>query len=140
MISGAPRRLYRRQQQDSEAFQMTKVILDISMSLDGYIAGPNDGPDLGLGEGGERLHDWAVELRSFHELHGREGVGDEGSDSDLLGEAFERSGSYVMGRRMFDPAGGPWTEDSQLGWWGDNPPFNGPVFVVTHHEREPVSL
>jgi len=119
---------------------MTKVILDISMSLDGYITGPNDGPELGLGEGGERLHDWAVELQSFHELHGREGVGQAGQDSDLLSEAFERSGSYVMGRRMFDPAGGPWTESSQLGWWGDEPPFDGPVYVVTHHEREPVTL
>ena len=118
---------------------MSKLFLDISMSLDGFITGPDPNPDQGLGRGGEALHEWAIELRSFHERHGREG-GDEGRDSDVLDEAFERTGSWVMGRNMFDPIGGPWDENSMLGWWGDDPPFTGPVFVVTHHERETLQL
>jgi dihydrofolate reductase len=119
---------------------MSKLFLDITMSLDGFITGPDPNPELGLGRGGEALHEWAVELKSFHERHGREGEGEESRDSDILDEAFERSGSFVMGRNMFDPIGGPWDENSQLGWWGDDPPFNGPVFIVTHHEREPLQL
>ena len=119
---------------------MSKTFLDITMSLDGFITGPDPNPDEGLGRGGEALHEWAVELKSFHERHGREGQGEEGQDSDILDEAFERTGSFVMGRNMFDPIGGPWGENTQDGWWGDDPPFNGPVFIVTHHEREPLQL
>ena len=119
---------------------MSRLFFDISMSLDGFITGPDPGPEQGLGRGGETLHQWAVELRSFHERHGREGLGDEGRDSDILDEAFERTGSWVMGRNMFDPVGGPWDENSMQGWWGDDPPFKGPVYVVTHHEREPLQL
>ena len=118
---------------------MSKLFLDISMSLDGFITGADPNLEQGLGRDGEALHEWAIELQSFHELHGREG-GEKGRDSDILSEAFERSGSYVMGRNMFDPVGGPWDENSQLGWWGDTPPFRGPVYVVTHHEREPLQL
>ena len=118
---------------------MSKLFLDISMSLDGFITGADPNPEQGLGRGGEDLHEWAVELKSFHERHGREG-GEAGRDSDILDEAFERCGSWIMGRNMFDPVGGPWDENSQLGWWGDDPPFNGPVYVVTHHEREPLQL
>ena len=118
---------------------MSKLFLDISMSLDGFITGADPNPDQGLGRGGEALHEWAIELQSFHELHGREG-GEEGRDSDILSEVVERSGSYVMGRNMFDPIGGPWDENSQLGWWGDDPPFRGPVYVVTHHQRDPLQL
>jgi dihydrofolate reductase len=107
---------------------MGRVTFDISMSLDGFIAGPNDGAGNGLGDGGERLHEWAYELRSFNERHGRDG-GEEGVDSDVLDETFDRAGAIVIGRRMFDIAEQP---------WGDEPPFHMPVFVVTHREREPL--
>jgi dihydrofolate reductase len=105
---------------------MGKVKSDITMSLDGFIAGPNDSAKAGLGEGGERLHRWMYELATFHERHGREG-GETGTDDQLLAEAFENVGAYVMGRRMFDLGEGP---------WGDDPPFHGPVFVVTHQGRQ----
>src|SRR5688572_11362938 len=98
------------------------------MSLDGFIAGPNDGPELGLGEGGERLHEWAYELESWRAPHGLEG-GERNADSEIIAEAFESAGAIVVGRRMFDNARG----------WGDEPPFHMPVFVLTHEEREPVT-
>jgi dihydrofolate reductase len=105
---------------------MGRVTSDMTMSLDGFITGPNDSARLGLGEGGERLHEWMYDLASFHERHGREG-GETGTDDDVLAEAFENVGAYVMGRRMFDVGEEP---------WGDDPPFHGPVFVVTHTARE----
>jgi dihydrofolate reductase len=103
-----------------------KVYVDITMSLDGFIAGPNDGPEQGLGEGGERLHEWVYGLASWREPHGLEG-GERNEDSELLDEAMQRSGAVILGRRMFDNAQG----------WGENPPFHKPVFVVTHETREP---
>jgi dihydrofolate reductase len=107
---------------------MGKVFVDITMSLDGFIAGPNDGPELGLGEGGERLHEWVFGLASWREPHGLAG-GEVGRDSEILGEAVERTGAVVLGRRMFENAKG----------WGDEPPFHVPVFVLTHEPREPVT-
>jgi dihydrofolate reductase len=106
---------------------MGKVAADISMSLDGFIAGPNDGPEQGLGEGGERLHEWVYDLASWREPHGLEG-GTTGPDDDVMKEAFESAGAVVLGRRMFENARG----------WGDNPPFHTPVFVLTHERREPL--
>jgi dihydrofolate reductase len=103
-----------------------KVTADMSMSLDGFIAGPNDGPELGLGEGGERLHEWVYDLASFRERHGQDG-GKTGRDDEVLKEAFETTGAFLMGRRMFDFGEEP---------WGDDPPFHGPVFVVTHAARD----
>jgi dihydrofolate reductase len=103
-----------------------KVFVDITMSLDGFIAGPNDGPEQGLGEGGERLHEWIFGLASWREPHGLEG-GEENEDSELLDEAMQRSGAVIVGRRMFDNAHG----------WGEDPPFRKPVFVLTHEAREP---
>lgn len=105
---------------------MGKVVLDITTSLDGYVAGPNDGPELPLGEGGERLHEWAYALASWREPHGLPG-GETNSSSEVLEEALEATGAIVVGKRMFDNAKG----------WGDNPPFHKPVFVLTHTEREP---
>ena len=107
---------------------MAKVIFDISMSLDGFVAGPNDGVDNGLGDGGERLHEWAYDLEVFQERHGREG-GDAAADNEVLKEAFETVGGTIMGRRMFDIA---------VDAWGDEPPFRVPVFVVTHHAGDPL--
>jgi len=105
---------------------MGGVVADITVSLDGFVAGRNDSPELPLGEGGEQLHEWVFGLKSWREPHGLEG-GETGADADLVEEAFERTGAIIVGRRMFDNAGG----------WGDNPPFHMPVFVLTHEQREP---
>src|SRR3954451_5399316 len=102
---------------------MTKLTLDISMSLDGFIAGPNAGLEFPLGEGGERLHEWAYGLKSFREPHGEEG-GEENRDSEILGEAFAASGATIMGGRMYGGGSGRWEGDPNGdGWWGDDPPF-----------------
>ena len=119
---------------------MSKVFADITMSLDGFVAGPNPSLEHPLGEGGEALHEWAYDLASFRERHGRDG-GERNADSDLLDEAFERTGAAVMGRKMFSGGEGPWENDPNAnGWWGDEPPFGFPVFVVTHHLRAPLRL
>jgi dihydrofolate reductase len=116
------------------------TFLNISMSLDGFVAGPNATLEEPLGEGGEQLHDWIVGLESWREQHGLEG-GERNADGDLVRETTERTGAFVMGRRMFSNGEGPWEDDPKAnGWWGDDPPFGGPVFVVTHHEREPLVL
>lgn len=117
---------------------MPKLTLDISTSLDGYVAGPDISHDQPLGEGGERLHDWVYDLKSWREPHGREG-GTEGTDSDILEEAIAGLGAAIMGRGMFGGGPGPW-DDAWQGWWGDEPPFGYPVFVLTHHPREPLAL
>lgn len=107
---------------------MGKVAVDLSMSLDGFIAGPNDGRENGLGDGGERLHEWLYDLSSWRERHSLAG-GQASRDAEILDEAFKNTGAIVMGRRMFDIAEAP---------WGDNPPFHMPVLVVTHRAREKV--
>jgi dihydrofolate reductase len=107
---------------------MGKVAVDLSMSLDGFITGPNDGPENGLGDGGERLHEWLYDLSSWRERHSLAG-GQANRDAEILDEVFKNTGAIVMGRRMFDMAEAP---------WGDNPPFHMPVFVVTHRAREKV--
>jgi len=104
---------------------MAKVFVDITTSLDGFIAGPNDGPEQPLGAGGERLHEWVYGLASWREPHGLAG-GEASRDSEILGEALERTGAVVLGRRMFENANG----------WGDEPPFHVSVFVLTHEARE----
>jgi dihydrofolate reductase len=114
------------------------LIFNISMSLDGFVAGPNASLDEPLGEGGERLHEWAVRTRTFTESHGRSG-GETGPDDDAIRATFERSGATIVGRRRFSGGEGPWEDDPNAdAWWGDEPPFHHPVFVLTHHEREPV--
>jgi dihydrofolate reductase len=119
---------------------MAKLTFEISMSLDGYIAGPNPTLENPLGEDGERLHEWVVKLRSWRESHGRSG-GETGPDSDLLEQSIASAGARLMGRRMFSGGEGAWEDDPRSeGWWGDEPPFGGPVFVLTHHEREPLEM
>jgi dihydrofolate reductase len=117
---------------------MTQVTLDISMSLDGFIAGPNPTVEEPLGEGGEQLHEWGIKLASWREAHGREG-GETSVDDEIMRETFAAAGAVVMGRRMFSGGEGPWEDDPVAdGWWGDDPPFGMPVFVLTHHARETV--
>jgi dihydrofolate reductase len=116
---------------------MGKVYVDISMSLDGFVAGPNPSLEDPLGEGGERLHEWVVPLKSWRERHGLSG-GESGPDSDLVEESIRNTAATVMGRRMFSGGAGPWEDDPNAdAWWGDEPPFRHPVFVLTHHAREP---
>jgi dihydrofolate reductase len=119
---------------------MSKVRVHISASLDGYVAGPNQSQENPLGEGGEGLHDWVVPLKAWREPSGMEG-GEENASSAVVMEEYANVGSEIMGRGKFGPAGrGPWGDDPWQGWWGDDPPFRKPVFVLTHHEREPLTL
>ena len=118
---------------------MSKVRTHISISLDGYGAGPNETRENPLGEGGEQLHDWVVELSAWRKSHGMEG-GEDNASSAIFAEENENVGAEIMGRGKFGPPeGGPWDEAWQ-GWWGEDPPFHKPVFVLTHHEREPLTL
>jgi dihydrofolate reductase len=117
-----------------------KLRLQISVSIDGYVAGPNQSPDDPLGEGGEALHDWAIELAAWREPHGRAG-GEVNASTPVMEAALANVGATIMGRNMFGGGPGPWPEDPPWnGWWGDEPPFHTPVFVITHHEREPLEL
>jgi dihydrofolate reductase len=119
---------------------MSQVICEISMSLDGYVAGPDQTIDEPLGRGGEQLHEWAFATRAWQASHGREG-GEEGTDSRILEESRARVGTEIMGRNKFGGGPGPWdAENPWNGWWGDEPPFGFPVFVLTHHPREPLTL
>jgi dihydrofolate reductase len=119
---------------------MSKLITGITVSLDGFVTGRNPSRDLPLGEEGERLHEWLFKLKSWREEHGHEG-GETGPDNDVMREGFERSGAMIMGRKMFNSGEGPWEDDAMpKGWWGDAPPFRVPVFVLTHHEREPATI
>lgn len=119
---------------------MSKVRVHISVSLDGYVAGPNQTQEEPLGAGGEALHDWLVALKAWREPAGMEG-GEENASSAVVRESHANVGAEIMGRGKFGPAGrGPWGDDPWQGWWGDHPPFHKPVFVVTSHEREPLTL
>jgi dihydrofolate reductase len=118
---------------------MTQLRLDITTSLDGYVAGPHPTLEKPLGEGGERLHDWLVGLAAFRASHGMEG-GEVNEDTPVFEESLG-AGATIMGRRMFSGGEGPWESDPNAnGWWGDEPPFHTPVFVLTHHAREPLVL
>jgi dihydrofolate reductase len=118
---------------------MTKLVLDITTSLDGFVAGPNQTLDEPLGRGGEQLHEWAFATRSWRESHGRES-GESGVDDEIIAESLGSVGATVMRRRMFSGGQGPWEDDPNAdAWWGDDPPFHHPVFVLTHHPREPMT-
>jgi dihydrofolate reductase len=108
-----------------------RLTFEISVSLDGFVAGPNPSPEQPLGEGGEQLHEWVVATAGWRERHGLEG-GERNADSDLIEASVERSGATIMGKRMFG-GDAPWE-----GWWGDDPPFGHPVFVLTHQRRGPL--
>jgi dihydrofolate reductase len=112
----------------------------IAMSIDGYAAGPNPSDEEPLGRGGEHLHDWAIELDAWRKEHGREG-GVTNASSAVMEEATANVGAGVMGRKMFGGGPGPWADEpAWRGWWGDDPPFHTPVYVLTHHPREPLEM
>jgi dihydrofolate reductase len=109
----------------------------ITMSLDGYVAGPHQSEENPLGIGGEELHEWMFPLKVWREPHGQEG-GEVTASSPVVEGWSKNVGAIIMGRNMFGGGPGPWGEDPWTGWWGDNPPYHVPVFVLTHHEREPL--
>jgi dihydrofolate reductase len=109
------------------------------MSLDGFIAGPDPSEEEPLGKGGEGLHEWVIKLAAWREPHGREG-GEVNASTKAVEEAQENIGAVLMGRNMFGGGPGPWGEEPWNGWWGDEPPFHTPVFVLTHHPRDPLPM
>jgi dihydrofolate reductase len=117
---------------------MSSVTCQISISLDGYAAGPNQTLEDPLGQGGPRLHEWAVVTRSWRAQHGLEG-GERNVDSEVIDGLFSNVGAYIMGRKMFGGGDGRWDE-SWKGWWGGDPPYHTPVFVLTHHARESLTM
>lgn len=119
---------------------MTKIRVHcFAISLDGFGAGPAQDLNNPLGVGGKALHEWVFLTRTFQKMFGREG-GETGTDDDFAARGFENIGSWILGRNMFGPVRGPWTDDEWKGWWGDTPPYHVPVFVLTHHPREPLVM
>jgi dihydrofolate reductase len=117
---------------------MNSVTCQLSISLDGYVAGPNQSLDNPIGEDGMRLHQWAFDTDTWNEQHGQ-AAGERNADSEVAAELMEGIGAFIMGRNMFGPGRGEWDE-SWTGWWGEDPPYHTPVYVLTHHEREPVEM
>ena len=119
---------------------MTKLkVQAFSISVDGYGAGPGQNLENPLGVGGKALHDWAFATRTFQKMFGQDG-GDTGIDDDFAARGFHNIGANILGRNMFGPVRGPWPDESWKGWWGDNPPYHTPVFVLTHHARAPIPM
>jgi dihydrofolate reductase len=117
---------------------MSIVTCQISISLDGYAAGPNQSLETPLGEGAERLHTWAINTDAWREHHGHTG-GERSADSEVVEEVTRNVGAYIMGRNMFTAGRGEWDLDWR-GWWGEDPPYHTPVYVLTHHPREPLEM
>ena len=119
---------------------MTKLrVASFTISLDGYGAGPKQDLKDPLGIGGEALHGWMVATRTFKKMVGEAG-GSTGVDDEFTASGFENLGAWIMGRNMFGPVRGAWPDDSWKGWWGEEPPYHVPVFVLTHHSRAPVTM
>jgi dihydrofolate reductase len=110
-----------------------------SISIDGYGAGPSQSLENPLGIGGGGLHEWMVPTRTFQRMVGQEG-GTTGIDDEFAARSFESVGAWIIGRNMFGPVRGPWPDESWKGWWGENPPYHTPVFVLTHHARAPIEM
>jgi dihydrofolate reductase len=118
---------------------MSKVRLNITMSLDGYVAGPEQSLENPLGVGGSTLHEWAFATRAFRAAHGMDEI-EAGPDEEHAVRISENVGATIMGRNMFGPIRGEWGDTDWTGWWGDDPPYHTPVFVLTHHPRESIEL
>lgn len=114
-------------------------ISSFSISLDGYGAGPEQSLDNPLGIGGMALHEWVLATRTFRKMFGQDG-GAAGVDDEFAARGFDNLGAWILGRNMFGPIRGNWPDDSWKGWWGDNPPYHCPVFVLTHHPRAPIAM
>ena len=117
---------------------MNSITCHISISLDGFVAGPNQSLENPIGEGGMRLHQWASKTASWRQQQGLEG-GERSADSEVVDEVVQDVGAYIMGRKMFGGGEGAW-DHAWTGWWGEDPPYHAPVFVLTHHRREPVVM
>jgi len=109
------------------------------ISVDGYGAGPSQSLENPLGIGGQALHDWLFPTRAFQRIHGKDG-GTTGIDDDLAARGLENIGAWIIGRNMFGPIRGTWSDENWKGWWGENPPYHTPVFVLTHYSRAPISM
>jgi dihydrofolate reductase len=119
---------------------MSKVSVNaFTISLDGYGAGPDQSLKVPLGIGGEELHQWMIPTRTFRKMFGKEG-GTTGVDDEFTARGFANVGAWILGRNMFGPVRGPWPDESWKGWWGDNPPYHVPVFVLTRHARTPIEM
>jgi dihydrofolate reductase len=120
-------------------------VLCFGVSIDGFGAGPNQSMENPMGMGGMSLHGWVFPTRTFQEMHsemlgGGETGGTTGVDDDFAARGFENIGAWIMGRNMFGPMRGPWDDQSWKGWWGDNPPYHTPVYVLTHYARPPLEM
>ena len=119
---------------------MSKLrVSSFAVSIDGFGAGPNQDLENPIGVGGVALMDWFFPTRTWQHMHGNEG-GEMGIDNDMAAQGMEGLGAWILGRNMFGPVRGPWPDDSWKGWWGDEPPYHTPVFVLTHHPRPPLSM
>ena len=119
---------------------MSKLrVNSFSVSLDGYGAGPDQSLENPLGVGGMALHEWAFATRTFRRMFGGEG-GSTDVDESFAAGSFANVGAWILGRNMFGPVRGPWPDTSLKGWWGDEPPYHVPVFVLTHHARDPIEM
>jgi dihydrofolate reductase len=119
---------------------MSKLcVYSFSVSIDGYGAGPGQNLDNPLGVGGMALHEWAFATRTFRQTHGMDG-GATDIDDDFVKRGFSNIGAWILGRNMFGPVRGPWPDDTWKGWWGDNPPYHTPVFVLTNHPRQSITM
>lgn len=133
---------------DSEMKTTRVRVESFTISLDGYGAGPNQSIDTPLGVGGEELHNWFLPTQTFRNMHRsfdpRAGqgqvVGTTGLDDDFARRGFENIGAWILGRNMFGPVRGPWPDMNWKGWWGKNPPYHVPVYVLTHHARPPLEM
>lgn len=119
---------------------MSKVrVAAFSLSIDGYGAGPDQSIDAPLGRRGREVHQWFMATKAFHSMFGEDG-GTEGIDNDFGRRSMEGFGSFILGRNMFGPIRGQWSDDEWKGWWGDNPPYHAPTFILTHYPRPPIEM
>jgi dihydrofolate reductase len=125
--------------ESARGVDLSKLRLSITTSVDGYVAGPDQSEENPLGVGGTELHQWFFPLKEFREMHGAHG-GEVNASSAVVEERRRNIGATIMGRNMFGPVRGPWPDESWRGWWGEDPPYHHPVFVLTHHPREPLEM
>lgn len=115
-------------------------VASFSISLDGFGAGPDQSLDQPLGVGGMQLHKWFLSTKTFRKMVAQCDDGSPGVDDDFAAKGFRNVGAWILGRNMFGPVRGPWPDESWKGWWGDTPPYHSPVFVLTHHARDPITM